>query len=83
MGILRWTDKSMVRAMCVVQLKDNKISTDLMFMLGFTKTIDQLALANSVRWCGHALRRENGHVLRRAFDFQVEGKRKKGRPRRT
>ena len=32
-------------------------STDLMFMLGLKETIDQLAMANSVRWYGHVLRR--------------------------
>ena len=35
MEILRRTERSMVRAMCGVQLKDRKRSTDLMFMLGF------------------------------------------------
>ena len=29
------------------------------------------------------LRREDGHFLRRALDFEVEGQRKKGRPGRT
>ena len=82
MGIYRMTERSTVRAMYVVQLKDRKISTDLMFMLGVRKTIHQLAIANSVRWYGHVLRREDGHVLRRAFDFEVEGQRKKGRQER-
>ena len=40
-------------------------------------------MANSVRWYGHVLRREDGHILRRALDFEVEGQRKKGRPKRT
>ena len=31
----------------------------------------------------HVLRREDGHVLRRALEFEVEGQRKKGRPKRT
>ena len=52
-----------------------------MFMLGLSETIDQLAMANSVRWYGLVLRREDGHVLRRALDFEVEGQRKKGRQR--
>ena len=42
----------MVSAMCGVQLKDRKRSTDLMFMLGLTETIDQLVMANNVRWYG-------------------------------
>ena len=73
----------MVRAMCGVQLKDKKRSTDLMFMQGSKETIDQLAIANSVRWYGHVLRREDGRVSRRTLDFEVEGQRKKGRPKRT
>ena len=33
-------------------------------------------MANSVCWYGYELRREGDHVLRRALDFEVEGKRK-------
>ena len=47
------------------------------------ETIDQLAMANSVRWYCHVLRREGGHVLRRALHFEVDGQRKKGRLKRT
>ena len=86
MGILHRTmeihRRSMERAMCGVQLKDRKRSTDLMFMLGLNETIDQLAMANSVRWYGHLLRKEYDHVLRRALNFEVESQRKKGRPKR-
>ena len=70
-----------MRAMCGVQLKDRKRSKDL--MLGLNETIDQLAMANSVRWYDHVLRREDGHILRRALDFEVEGQRMKGRLKRT
>ena len=82
-GILRRIERSMVRAMCVVQLRDRKISADLMLIFGLSETIDQLAMANSVRWYGHVLRREDGHVLRRAFDFEVKSQRKKWKPKRT
>ena len=74
MGILRRTGRSMVRAMCGEQLKDRKRSTDLVFMVGPNETIDQLVVANSVRWYGHVLR---------ALDLEVEGHGKKGRPKRT
>ena len=66
------TERSTVRAMCGVQLKNRKISKDLMLMLGLNESIDQLAMANSVHWYGHVLWREDGHILRRAFDFEVE-----------
>ena len=59
----------MVRAMCGVQLIGRKSNKDLMLCL--TETTDQLASANSVHWYCHVLRRENGHVLRRPFDFEV------------
>ena len=54
-----------------------------MSMLGLNETVDHFAMASSVCWCGHVLRREDGHVLRRAFDFEVWGQRKKGWPNRT
>ena len=74
MGILRRTERSMVRAICGVQPRDIKRSTDLIFMLGLNETIDQLAMTNSVRWYGHVLRREDGDILRRALDYEAEGR---------
>ena len=64
-----------------MQQKDRKRSQDL--MLDLNETIDQLAMANSDHWYGHVLMREDGHVLRKASDFEVEGQMKKGRPKRT
>ena len=61
--------------------KTEKRSADLMFMLSLKETIDQLAMANSVHWYGHVLRREDGHILRWALDFEVEGQRKNGSPK--
>ena len=81
-GILRRAERSMVGAMSGVQLKDGKRFTYVMFMLGLCETIDQLAMANSVRWCGHVLRREDILVLR-ALDFKAYGQRKKGSLKRT
>ena len=57
-GVLQRTERSMVRAMCGALLKDIQRSTDSRFILGLKETIDQLAMANSVRWYGHVLRRE-------------------------
>ena len=39
-------------------------------------------MANSVRWYGHALRREDGHFLGSALDFEIKGRSKKGRLQR-
>ena len=63
--------------MCGVQLKKTeKRSMDFMFMLSLCEIIDHLAMANSVRWYGHVLRREDK-------DFEVEGQKKNGRPKKT
>ena len=51
--------------------------------VGHDETIDQLAMAGSVLWYGHVLRREHGCVFRRSLDFDVEGGMKKGWPTRT
>ena len=32
-----------------------------------------------MRWYGHVLKRDNDDVLRRAFDFEVVGRRERGR----
>ena len=71
----------MVRVMARVQLKDSKRSKYL--MLALTDTIDTFPVANSISWHGHVMTREDGHVLRRTLDFEVDGERKKGRPWRT
>ena len=55
-----------------------------MEMLGLKETVVQMAKANGVRWYGHGhvLRRDDGHVLRKALVFEVKGKRKRGRPKK-
>ena len=41
----------------------------------------QMAKTNGVRWYRHVLRRDDGHVLRKAMEFEEKGKRKRGRPK--
>ena len=55
-----------MRAIYGVQLKDRKRSAELVFMLGFSETMDQMAMADIARWYGHVLWRKDGHALRRA-----------------
>ena len=44
-----------------------------MEMLGLKETVVQMANANGVRWYGNVLRRDDGHVLRKALEFEVKG----------
>ena len=78
MAILRKTKKAMMRAMCGVKIIQKR-SQEHMSLLGLNDTSDGLARANRMRWYGHVLRRDNGGVLRRALDFELAGRRGRGR----
>ena len=73
MVILRRTEKAM-GAMCGVKIIEKR-SQKLMSLLGLKDTLDGLAGATGVRWYGR--------VLRRALDFEVVGRRGRGRPNMT
>ncbi len=45
--------------------------------------LEVLLRRNRLRWFGHRRRREEGHILRRALNFEVEGRRPPGRPKKT
>ena len=68
----------MVRTMCGAKLMEKKRTGDLMEMLGLKESVVQMVKANGVRWYGHVLRRDDGHVLRKVLEFEVKGKRKRG-----
>ena len=82
MTILR-TERAMVRSMCGVKLVDRKNTEELMEMLGLKKTLDRVAKANVVRWYGHVIRREDDNILKKAIMMEVNGQRKRGRPKMT
>ena len=83
MAVMRRTERAMVRAMCGAKLMEKKRTADLMEMLGLKETVVQMAKVNGVRWYGHVLKRDDGHVLRKALEFEMKGKRKRGRPKKT
>ena len=84
MAILRRTERAMVRAMyCGAKLLEKKRTEDLMEMLGLKDTTVQMAKANGVRWYRHVLGRDEGHILRKASEFEVRGKGKPERPKKV
>ena len=64
-----------MRTMCGAKLIEKKSTEDLMEMLGLKETVVQMAKANGMRWYGHVLRRDDGHVLGKVLEFEVKGKR--------
>ena len=59
-----WTERAMMRAMCGAKLMEKKRTEDVMEIMGLKETVVQMARANGVRWYGHVLRRDDGHILR-------------------
>ena len=54
-----------------------------MTMLGLKETLDKMAQANGVRWYGDVVRRDEESILKKAMILQVNGQRKRGRPKQT
>ena len=82
MAILRRNEKAMTRAKRGVKIIENR-SQKLISLLGLKNTLDGLARASGMQWYGHVLRRDNDDDLRRALDFEVAGRRGRGRPNMT
>ena len=49
-------------------------------VLGLKETLDKMAQANGVRWYRHVVRRDEESILK-AMILQVNGQRKRGRPK--
>ena len=62
-----YTLLSMVRAMCGAKPMEKKRTEDLMEMLGLKEMVP-------LRWYGHVLRRDDGHVLKKASEGQDEAR---------
>jgi len=81
---LQRAEMRMVRWMCGVKLKDRLPSKELRERLG----IDDIALVlqpNRLRWYGygHVLRKEDDDWVKQCMEYEVEGPRSRGRPKRT
>ena len=72
-----------MRAMCGQKVVDRKITEEQMGILRLKETIDGLATGNGVRWYEHVLESDDNSVLRVALDFEMSGKRKHGRQKKT
>ena len=71
-----------VRWMCGVKLKNRLPSKELRERLG----IDDIALVlqqNRLRWYGHVLRKDDDDWVKKCMEYEVEGPRPRGRPKRT
>jgi len=79
---LQQAEMRMVRWMCGVKLKDRLPSKELRERLG----IDDIALVLQqyrLHWYGHVLRKADDDWVKKCMEYEVEGPRPRGRPKRT
>ena len=72
----------MVRWMCSVKLQDRVPSKELRGRLGLDDIISVLQ-RNRLRWHGHVLRKEDNDWVKKCMEYEVEGARPRGRPKKT
>ena len=72
----------MVRWMRNVKIKDRVSSKELRKRLRIDDII-LIPLQNRLRWHGHVLRKEDTDWVKKCMEYEVEGSRPRGRPKRT
>jgi len=72
----------MVRWMCGVKVKDRVPSKKLRERLGLDDIISVLQQSR-LRWYGHVLRKEDSDCVKKCMEYEVEGARPRGRPKKT
>ena len=72
----------MVRWMCNVKVKDRVLSNDLRERLGIDDRI-LILQQNRLRWYGHVLRKEDNDWVKKCMEYEVEGSRPRGTPKKT
>jgi len=76
------TEMRMVRWMSGVSLKEKRRSADLRASMELD-AVGEVVRRNRLRWLGHVLRKDPNDWVRKCMDFEVEGKRSRGRPVKT
>ena len=79
---LQRAEMRMVRWMCNVKVKDRVPSKELRERLG----VDDIILIlqqNMLHWYGHVLQKEDTDWVKKCMEYEVEGSRQRGRPKRT
>ena len=79
---LQRAEMRIVRWMCGMKVQDRLPSKGLRERLELDDIISVLQ-QNSLRWYGHVLRKEYNDWVKKCVEYEVEGARPRGRPKRT
>ena len=80
--LLRRCDTKMLRYMAKIRWGDRVSNEEVFRRCGIESLVTVLSRTR-LRWFGHVMRREETHIVRRAMNFEVEGRRPAGRPKKT
>ena len=72
----------MIRWMSGESLKEKKTSAELRARMGL-KSVGEIVRGNRLRWLGHVLRKDPDVWVRSCMDYEVDGKRPRGRPEKA
>jgi len=72
----------MVRWMCGVKVKDRFPSKELRQKIGLDD-MNSVLQRNRLQWYGHVLQKEDNDWVKKCMEYEMEGARPRGRPRRT
>ena len=75
-------DRRMLRYMAGVRLQEHVPSEEVASRCGL-RQISEVLRTRRLRWYGHVRRREEGEPLATVRDWEVQGRRPRGRPRKT
>ena len=79
---LRSSDCRMLRYMAHIKWQDTKTNDEVIKICEIEDITSRLRRGR-LRWFGHVRRREEAHILRRAMDLELAGKRLVGRPKKS
>ena len=79
---LQRAEMRMVRWMCGVKVQGRVPSKELRETLGLGNIILVLK-QNRLRWYGHVLRKEDNDWVKKCMEYEVEGARPRGRPKKS
>jgi len=80
--VLQQAEMRMVRWICDVKVKDRVLSKELREILGLDDIISVLQQSR-LQWYGHVLHKEYNDWVKKYMEYEVEGSRPRGRPKRT
>ena len=80
--LLKSCENRMLRYMTKIKWED-RITNEELWRMCEVEDLKSVVRRNRLRWFGHVQRREDHHIIKRAMNYAVDGRRPRGRPNKT